>query len=534
MGLFFYMENLSNMAQPSQGWSIPIEVLDHGPSDYRLLDIMERPDGEGVLITFLSEEGIELHESNWLGELERSIIIQDDISDIKLMDVGYDDQSYNIYISDRKKLESYAVDRGTFTYGEKTLVSEKSEQFSVSEDVIIVGDDDLSQILKGDDLLASFDGYEDLKRVNLSVRQGKIIALMDTVKGSSIITVDDDLVRIEELITPENEGNLGYLQDAYFKDGIITVLSSKHHIGENFPTSLAMWQLDEELEIINHEFWYHNRTSHRPIISNVDGNNVEYLLALLTRQDENRQAVMEQPRLQEGTFTNILLFSMVESNIIDYQRLTTTREYPIGYEYFQTDHGDVILWADRFDDNSTIRLAGMGEKWIAYANQEYEVDYFQIVSEILMSFVASLIWGIIFAGIDLLEHILPLIIFIIIVIIYNRRASFEQEKKDLYLFLIFAIFVTGFKFYVTAIANDGITAYGHIYPYILGNDLVLGTISIITSIFSLFLVNLWYNSNKDLSSRIHILMYLIFEVYFYLISIMVYLVSAMSKLNLMI
>lgn len=112
--------------------------------------------------------------------------------------------------------------------------------------------------------------------------------------------------------------------------------------------------------------------------------------------------------------------------------------------------------------------------------------------------------------------------------------SLEENKKESVLFVIFAVAVSSFKFYMAAIANDSLQAYGHIYPQILGSDLVLGTISILTSICSIFLINLWYNRNKDLSGQVHIVMYIGFEVYFYIFSIMVYVVSAMSKVSLMI
>lgn len=534
IALFFFMENQSNKMQPTTGWSIPIGVIESASDDYRVLDIMERPNKEGILITYIVDSGIELYELNWFGEIERSILIEEDVSDIKVLDVGYNESSYNIYISDRTILQRYSVDMDNLSVGAKTLISETSEQFSVSEEAVIVGDDDITKILFRDQVVESIEDYEDLKRVNILATEEKIVATMDTVIGSSIITVDDGGVKIEELISPAQENILGYLQDIYLEDGVITVLSSKHHVGENFPSSFGMWQLNKDLEILNHEQWYHNRTSLRPVITNVDGNNIEYILGVLTRQDENRQAVLAQPRLQDGTFTNILRFTVENSNLIHYDRLTTTREYPIGYEYYKTNDGDVVVWADRVEDNANIRLAGMGDKWISYANENYNVDYIQISSEILMSFVASIIWGIVFAAIDLLDYILPIIIFIILLVIYNRVATFERDKKDLYLFLIVAVFVTGFKFYVSAIGNEGLQVYGHIYPHILGNDVALGTISIITSICSLLLVNLWYNGNKDLSINIHILMYIGFEVYFYLFSIMVYVVSAMSKVSLMI
>lgn len=533
IGLFFFMENKSNMAQPTTGWSIPIEVLEEAPRDYRVLDIMKRPDEKGILLTFVDIDGIKLYELDWFGQIERNISIDGDFSNVRVLDVGYDERSYHVYISDRIILERYDVDRESLSTGERTIISETSEQFSVSENTVIVGNDSITQILLKDELVATFEDYRDLKRVDIVFSDGKILAIMDTVIGSSVILVDDH-VKIKELISPIEEDSLGYLQDIYLKDGVITVLSSKHKVGENFPSSFGMWQLDEDLEELGNGFWYHNRTSLRPIITNVDGDNIEYILGVLTRQDENRQAVMEQPRLQDGTFTNILHFTMEESDLVSYDRLTTTREYPIGYEYIKSQEGDIIIWADRVDDNSTIRLAGMGEKWISHANQNYSVDYLQIGSEIFMTFVASIIWGIFFAALDLLDYILPLIIFLIIIIVFNRLVDIDPRKKDLYLFILVAACVSGFKFFTSAIGNSNLQAYGHIYPHILGNDLVLGTIAIITSICSLFLVNLWYSKNRDLSINIHISMYIGFEVYFYIFSIMVYVVSAMSKINLMI
>ena len=527
------MENQSNMMQPSEGWSIPIETIEDAHRDYRLVDIMERPDEKGVIVSFVREGSIDLYELNWYGDIERELSLEQDVSDIRVLNLGYNEFSYHIYVSDRNILERYIVDRDSFTASEKTVVSETSEQFSVSHDSLIVGDDDITEIIVGDEVVASFDTYEDLKRVNIVSYEDKTIAAMDTVIGSSIIKVDENGVSKEELISPEQENNLGYFQDIYYDEGIITLLSSKHH-REDFPTSLGMWQLDENLEVLNHSLWYHNRTSLRPMITNVQGNKIEYVLGVLTRQDENRDAVMNQPHLQDGTFVNLLKFTREDQKLVDFHRLTTTREYPIGYEYFHLDQGELIVWADRTGDNSIIKLAGFGETWISYAQQEYNIEYINIFSEILMTFISAIIWGIIFAAMDLLNYIFPILIFFILIFIFHRIVSLEENKKESVLFVIFAVAVSSFKFYMAAIANDSLQAYGHIYPQILGSDLVLGTISILTSICSIFLINLWYNRNKDLSGQVHIVMYIGFEVYFYIFSIMVYVVSAMSKVSLMI
>lgn len=533
IALFFYVENQAYMMQPSEGWSIPVEVLEDLHKDYRLVDIMRRPDDEGILITSISTKGIEFYELNWLGGIERQLTIEEDLSDARVLDVGFDQSSYQVYVSDRVILERYIIDMDSLSVSEKTLVSETSEQFSVSGNAVIVGDDDITEIIVEDEVVADFYGYDDLKRANIFSFENKIIATMDTVMGSSVITIDDSGIRQKELISPAQENNLGYLQDVYYDQGVITILSSKHH-RENFPSSFGMWQLDEDLEIINDSLWYHNRTSLRPIITNVDGDNIEYVLGVLTRQDENRDAVMEQPHLQDGTFVNILKFTRENQSLIDYNRLTTTRAYPTGYEFFQLDDGELIVWVDRTGESSTVKLAGFGEPYISYAKDQYTIEYVNIFSEIMMTFISSIIWGLIFAAMDLLDYIFPIIGFFLLVFIFNKVTNFEEEKKETILFVVFAVVVSSFKFYMAAIGNDSLQAYGHIYPQILGSDLVLGTISIITSICSIFLVNLWYDSNKDLSGQIHIAMYIGFEVYFYIFSIMVYVVSAMSKLSLMV
>lgn len=533
---FFIMENQSNKLQPSQDWSIAINSVEGAPRDYRKIDIISRPDGQGIVLAYIGDEGIQIYELDWFGQTERDLFIEEEVDSLRLLDIGFNDSTYHIYISDRLSLEKYDIDIDSFTYGNKVLVSETSEQFDASGQAVIVGNDDITEIIYKGEIVENITGYEDLKRANILYKDNKILASLDTVEGSSIIFFDGQSSQSLELISPTQEYSLGYIQDMHIGDDLITIISSKYRFGEDFPTSFGMWQLTEDmLELteddleLNNDFWYHNRTNLRPIISNVDGENVEYVLGLITRQDENKESVKAQPRLQDGTFTNILKFQINNSELVDYDRLTTTREYPVGYEYFKGEDGDILVWADRVGDYSNIKLAGNGDQWITYANENYEINYLEVFSEIMMSFVSSIIWGLIYAGIDLLKYIIPIIIFVIFLIIFSRLSKFKLEKKELILFVIVAIAISSFKFYTTAIANENLRIYGNIFPLVLGSDLVLGTISIITSIFSLFLINLWYSDNKDLSGNVHIFMYLFFEVYFYIFSIMVFVVSAMSK-----
>lgn len=534
ISMFFVIENKSNMTQATEGWSIPIEVLEGGPIDYRKMDIIKRPDDEGVILTSLDDGGIEIYELDWFGQVERNLSIDEDFSHIKLVDLGYDEDSYFLYISDRKILESYSIDIENFTLGEKSLVSQSSEQFSVSMGAVIVGDDHITQIISDGEVVASFEDYDDLKRVSILSTEDGIFATMDTVMGSNIIAIQGQEIQSRELIAPSEEKTLGYLQDIYYQDGLLTVLSGKHHIQENFPSSYGMWQLNGDLDILNNELWYHNRTSLRPIITHVRGEEIDYILGVLTRQDENSDQVMDKPHLQSGTFTNILHFTRGNKELKSYDRLTNTREYPVGYEYIKGRDGDIIIWADRVEESSNIRLAGKGEDWISYAQEDYSVDYYQIASEILMSFVASLVWGIFFGAMDLLDYILLIIAFGLIVFMLNRRLTMEENKRERLIFSIVAIAAISFKFYISAIGNEGIQAYGHIYPSVLGNSLTLGIISLLTSACSLFLIHLWYNRNKDLSNLVHISVFIGFEIYFYVFTVMVYVVSAMSKMSVMI
>lgn len=124
---------------------------------------------------------------------------------------------------------------------------------------------------------------------------------------------------------------------------------------------------------------------------------------------------------------------------------------------------------------------------------------------------------------------------IIIMFIYdNLTKTMEKEKKEKGFLLAIVILTIAFKLYITGISNEQLKQYINIYPNLFGNNTLLGIISIVTSILSIFIYRLWYRNNYDSSRLVKSCVFLGIETYFYFFSILVYLQSAMLKIKYMV
>lgn len=246
MIFFGFIEYISKQKQPSEEWSSGILITDDLPDDYRKISHNKRLDKEGIVMAYVVENGIKLIELNWLGEIERSSLIEMDSSNIKVLDIGVKDNIYYVYYSDRKALDRIDLDIATLDIiGEKSI-SQTSEQFSAVGDIVIAGDNNVTEIIIDNKVVAEFKGYDDLKKVRIKTHDEKIYAIMDTVHGGSLIVVDGDNVVSRQITDSVEQGVYGYLSDIYVADGLITVMSNKFYIHEVSPTTLGVWQFDEK------------------------------------------------------------------------------------------------------------------------------------------------------------------------------------------------------------------------------------------------------------------------------------------------
>lgn len=256
--IFIYagIESSVSARQPSKNWSLGMKVLDDTPNDFRKIDYINKKGNEGITLSYVVDQGIRLQELNKLGEIERSLDIAIDSSSTKLLSIQQVDDKYNIYISDRKVLNKIDVDINDLTIGEEIRISNHSEQFDIMGNSIIVGDDDRTDIIIDGEIVATYEDYEDLKKVRIKENEGKTYASMDTIYGGDIIVINDGQVIKKNLTNEIDQDTYGYISDLSIEGNVVTVLSHYFNITDSQPTLIGAWQLNaNNLEEIDFWLW---------------------------------------------------------------------------------------------------------------------------------------------------------------------------------------------------------------------------------------------------------------------------------------
>lgn len=522
-----------DIKQPSSDWSLGIKILEDVPNDFRKIDYINSRDDEGITIAYVIDNGIQLGELDNLGKVQRSLEIPIDNLEIKVLTIELVEDKYNIYISDRKVLDKIDIDIDKLSIINKERISNNSEQFDTVGSNIIVGDDIKTDIIIDGDIVVSYDNYEDLKKVNIRNHNGKVYASMDTVQGGDIIVINNDKVIRNNITDKVEQDKYGYITDLYMKNNTLNVISHYFNVTEDMPTLLGVWQLDaNNLEKKDFMSWHHPRTTLEPKIVDVSDEKISYVLGMQQRENEDKEHILQFPTEQSGNFTNLSLYTRDKSKLVDYTRLTNTDKYPLGYEYIKSGENDRIIWIDKSEENSNLMMAGKGDIWINNAIKNMDKNYISYIQETILIFMITPIWGFIFFILDIGSHWKLILLFSGIMFIINKIN--KDKKYDKIYMLGIIIFIIFFKFYINSIANDQLKQYTNIYPNLFGNNSLLGIISILTSIFSIFIYRLWDRGNQGNSKLIKSSVFIGIEVYFQFFSILVYLQSAMLKVKYMV
>lgn len=266
-----------------------------------------------------------------------------------------------------------------------------------------------------------------------------------------------------------------------------------------------------------------------PRIVNVSGNKITYILGVQQNSTQSKERIMRFPETQSGTFTNVSSFTRDNGSLTDITRLTLTRRYPIGYDYYKSPEGEVIVWADRVEKNSAFMLAGKGETWISHAKSLEKPQYSELIQETLFSFASVLFLGVLMFILEILRRWFVFVGFAIVSILYYKFAPINNAKKSKHILIGAIALIIGIKLYLASLGNISIKQYADIYPVLLGSDLMLGALSLITSLCSIFLLVLWQREYNHVNEIARIGIFFGFEAYFYLFTVMVYVISAMNK-----
>lgn len=532
--LFALSEKEIEMKQPSDDWSMGVEILAGLPTDYRLIDQVKLPDGSGFVVAYVEETGIHLREFDWYGKERADILIEMNTSALKLIEITSEADQLYLYHTDRVTLQRITIEPKSFKVGETAEISKHSEQFAAEGLYVIAGDDTTTQVFRDKTALAQYSAYDNLKRVCIASQDDKIIMTLNTADGGKILTYENDQLSISNLYDPAEQKTYGYIKDIHLEDGVLTLVSSVfNHLAPGSPTVLGVWQLeDRTYKEISFKLFYHVRTSLDPVITKVEGKKVSYILGTQQTVDTVNKGLSKYPQTKGGLFTNVSHFTREDDTLIENTRITLTRKYPIGYQAFDTPLGNVLTWADKVDGKATIMMAGQSEDWISHARSQYDVNYLELVSAALMAIGNTMFFGVISLLISLQPFYGIILVVIILSILYQKFAPFDREQKGKHILIVNILFVVVCQMIIVASPASDFRFYAQIYPWLFGSTFSLAAISTIISGLAVWIYFLWRRQHYYYTNRL--LQFSVFfgiEMYLFMIGIMSFFVSAMMKNN---
>ena len=536
IALFAWSEKDIETKQPSENWSIGVEVLTDLPADYRLIGQESLPNGEGIAVAFYDKLGLHLSSVDWYGKVIESGRIKLDDYTIKLIELTSSGDNLYLYYSDRKTLNRLTIDPVSLTSVEVVEISKSAEQFAVDGDYVVAGDDTVTEIYKGTERLATFEAYDNVKKVGIATSGDKVIVTHNAADGGRLLTFHKDKLSVYQLADEADQMTYGYFKDLHIENGVLTLVSSYfNHFTPNSPTVLGVWQLEEETyNEISFKLFYHVRTSLEPVITGVEGKKVSYILGTQQTIDNVNKGLSKYPQTKGGLFTNVSHFTREDDVLVENTRITLTRQYPVGYEVFHAPFGDVLTWADKVSGKTILNMAGQGEEWIDYAKSQHQTHYLILISAALMGFGNTIFFGVISLLISLTPYMWWIVAMCIIAYLYNRFMPIEKERRGKQVLFTMIAFTIGLKLFLMAGPNSDFRFYGQIYPWLFGSTLTLAAMSVFTSLLSVWMYFLWQKQHYYYANRyLKYSVFFGFELYLFMISTMAYFVTAMMKSNFM-
>jgi len=536
LGLFAWSENDIETKQPSENWSIGVEVLTDLPADYRLLDQVALPNGEGIAIAYYDALGIHLDTVDWYGKITASAKIALNDYKIKVIELTTSEDALYLYYSDRIILNRLTIDPISLASSESAIISRHAEQFVAEGDCVVAGDDTVTELLKGKEVIATYDAYDNVKKLGIATTEDTIIVTHNAADGGRLLTYRAGKLSVHQLADEADQMTYGYFKDMHIENGVLTLVSSYYnHLSPNTPTVLGVWQLEETTyNEISFKLFYHVRTSLEPVITKVDGKKVSYILGTQQTIDTANKGLSKYPQTKGGLFTNVSHFTREDDVLVENTRLTLTRKYPVGYDVFKAPFGDVLTWADKVSGKAILYMAGQGESWIDYAKSQYQTNYLTLLSAALMGFGNTLFFGVISLLISLTPYMWWIVAAVLAAYLYNRFMPIEQDKRGRQVLYAMIAFTIGLKLIMVAGPSSDYRFYGQIYPWLFGSTQTLAAMAIFTSLLAIWMYFLWQKQHYYYTNRyLKFFVFFGIELYLFMISTMAYFVTAMMKSNFM-
>lgn len=538
IGVFSWSEKEIEQKQPSAEWSMGVRLLEGLPADERKISLMETAEGSGFAIGYINRSGIHLAIFDEKGEILNTATYEHEaVESLRLIKLESIDGIIRVYLSDRVQLEAWDIDPGSLDTLDNKILSTHSEQFTSEDNIVFVGDDEKIEIYKDDILIAEITEYEDLKLGVVTADDTGIYGGFNAADGGRVFRFDDNGLEVFDVVKVSEQSVYGYFKDVYVNNGLVTFMSSNfNRTNPGAASPLGVWQFNQSsMESLYFQPYYHVGTDLNPIIEGAELNKVTYILGTLQTTRSVDPILMKYPQASGGKFVNVSKYTRDNDVLIENTRLTVTRNYPVGYSYLTIKENPVFLWMDKENLTTTLMAAGPGEDWINLARSKYETNYVSLIAGSAIALINTFFLGVITLLSMLKSYYYWIIGYIVVLLLYKRFAPIEQSKKEAQTFWIPVITLIVFKVWIFGISNIQLKIHAYIYPYLLGNDIVLIVLSVVTSLYSLWMLRLFKKQHPYYVNRsLHLALYFAFEMFFIMFTILSYVVSAMLKSNFMI
>jgi len=517
-----------------------IDVASDITLDHRAIDVLESESDNLLVFAQLKEGSLNVKTLDATAKVKESVDLTMPASNAKVLKLIQNKQQMSAFVSDREKLWQVPIllSASKLSLEQPVLVHNSAEQFDITEDWIVAGDDSSVVLIENGQVLETITGYENLRN---------LVALQTTDGSTCYFVIDADsgsnLYRykrgegLESIVlgTPQDKKQYGMIRDMMLVGDQLTLASHIYqHLNPSAPTVIGIWHYDvRDLNQTGVYYYYHVATSLEPQLIQVDGNKVDYVLGM--SQTVSLTGEMSRyPQTESGKIVNISLLSRQADRLIANNRLTLTRDYPVFYKATKLSGTRVILWVDRRGGLGHLRMAGEGQAWIEKAQKLTKVDWMPLVMSAVMGIGNSLVIGFLYAMIMLMDAKYMIAIGLFVIIAYYRFAQVEREKKGRTVFYIAVLLTVSVKWYVYGFAAPDLKHFAYIYPFFFGSTVVMQITQLVTSLMSIGIYYLWKRQHPYYKNQwMHYGMYIALELALLLMITIALFMNAMMKVKFM-
>lgn len=535
---FTLLELQSEVRQPSQRWSMAIDLSSEITLDPRALDATFTPSGT-LRFGQLDKGQVHLYSIDHGGQLTKTHGALLPSESAKVLRLEGD----RAYISDRDRL--WYLDEAS----EFIEVGGSTEHFDVSGAWIVAGDDQIVSLykLEGDQLslkVRGIEGYTNLRNLKIKdyqMRKGDpksetCYFVVDAESGSSLFKYQEGQgLKSVTLGTAQDFKAYGMVRDLEILGDQVTLATHKYnHLEPAEPTIIGIRQFDLNTLAMNRVYYYyHVGTNLEPQLVGVDGDQVSYVLGMSQTQSMSG-TLARYPQAEGGKIVNVSHLTRRGDTLVENERITATRDYPVFYKLLDVGRDQVVIWVDRRAGRGHLRLAGTGAEWIGVAKANLEIPWTELLLSVIMGMVNSLVIGLMYAAIMLLDAKWGILLALVLLGLYSRFGPGKREDKATLCFWAAVLTTLVVKWYVYGLNAYDFKYFARVYPFFFGASLVMQATQVVTTVIAIGIYKLWYLQHPYYKNRwAHFGVYIGLETAILLLTSIALFMNAMMKVKFM-